>query len=91
MRKWLPPRDRGGGEARAVILALHGFNDYSNAFEGTGETAWGCKFVLVAARLEEEQARIILDVEAVEKPGREAAVAMECFARWHPWFRVPKE
>ena len=37
LRKWLPPRDRGGGEARAVILALHGFNDYSNAFDGPGE------------------------------------------------------
>jgi acylglycerol lipase len=38
LRKWLPPGDRGGGEAGAVILALHGFNDYSNAFEGPGET-----------------------------------------------------
>jgi alpha-beta hydrolase superfamily lysophospholipase len=28
MRKWLPQ-----GEPRAVILALHGFNDYSNAFD----------------------------------------------------------
>jgi alpha-beta hydrolase superfamily lysophospholipase len=28
MRKWLPR-----GEVKAVILALHGFNDYSNAFE----------------------------------------------------------
>ena len=37
LRKWLPPRDRGGGEAKAVILALHGFNDYSNAFDGPGE------------------------------------------------------
>jgi alpha-beta hydrolase superfamily lysophospholipase len=27
LRKWLPP-----GEPRAVILALHGFNDYSHAF-----------------------------------------------------------
>jgi hypothetical protein len=53
-------------------------------FEGTGETAWGCKFVLVAARLEEEQARIILDLEAVVKPGREAAIAMECFTRLAP-------
>ena len=34
LRKWLP-----NGPARAVILALHGFNDYSNAFEGPGE-AW---------------------------------------------------
>ena len=32
LRKWLPK-----GEARAVILALHGFNDYSNSFEGPGE------------------------------------------------------
>ncbi len=32
LRKWLPP-----GEVRAVILALHGFNDYSNAFAGPGE------------------------------------------------------
>jgi acylglycerol lipase len=28
LRKWLPQ-----GEPRAVILALHGFNDYSNAFD----------------------------------------------------------
>ena len=28
MRKWLPR-----GEVKGVILALHGFNDYSNAFE----------------------------------------------------------
>ncbi len=34
LRRWLPE-----GEARAVILALHGFNDYSNAFDGPG-AAW---------------------------------------------------
>src|SRR5215469_1837828 len=34
LRRWLPP-----GEPRAVILGLHGFNDYSNAFAGPG-TAW---------------------------------------------------
>jgi acylglycerol lipase len=34
LRKWLPD-----GAVKAVILALHGFNDYSNAFEGPGE-AW---------------------------------------------------
>jgi hypothetical protein len=56
-------------------------------FEGTGQTAWGCKFVLVAARSEQEQARIILDLEAVVKPGREAAIAMECFTRLAPLVR----
>lgn len=34
LRKWLP-----GGRIRAVILALHGFNDYSHAFETPGK-AW---------------------------------------------------
>ncbi|MBV8507183.1 MAG: lysophospholipase [Alphaproteobacteria bacterium] len=34
LRRWLPD-----GAVKAVILALHGFNDYSNAFEGAGE-AW---------------------------------------------------
>ena len=34
LRKWLPDRP-----VKAVILALHGFNDYSNAFEAPGE-AW---------------------------------------------------
>jgi acylglycerol lipase len=36
LRTWLPK-----GEARAVIVALHGMNDYSRAFEGMGEAlAW---------------------------------------------------
>jgi alpha-beta hydrolase superfamily lysophospholipase len=34
LRKWLPQ-----GRAKAVILALHGFNDYSNALDGPG-TIW---------------------------------------------------
>jgi acylglycerol lipase len=34
LRKWLPD-----GAVKAVILALHGFNDYSNAFEASG-VAW---------------------------------------------------
>lgn len=36
LRKWLTPKDRTGGEPKAVVLALHGFNDYSNAFDGPG-------------------------------------------------------
>jgi acylglycerol lipase len=34
LRKWLPQ-----GKVKAVILALHGFDDYSNAFDGPGK-AW---------------------------------------------------
>jgi len=36
LRKWLPPGE-AEHEVRAVILALHGFNDYANAFDGPGE------------------------------------------------------
>jgi acylglycerol lipase len=32
LRSWLPP-----GEARAVIVAVHGMNDYSNAFDAPGK------------------------------------------------------
>lgn len=33
LRSWLP---ENGAPAHAVVLALHGFNDYSNAFQATG-------------------------------------------------------
>ncbi len=36
LRKWLPQGDAERG-VKAVILALHGFNDYANAFDGPGE------------------------------------------------------
>lgn len=32
VRSWLPD-----GELRSVVIALHGFNDYSRAFEGAGQ------------------------------------------------------
>jgi alpha-beta hydrolase superfamily lysophospholipase len=43
LRKWLPD-----GRARAVILALHGFNDYSNAFAAPGK-AWARDGIAVYA------------------------------------------
>jgi alpha-beta hydrolase superfamily lysophospholipase len=36
LRKWLPRGD-GKSEVKAVILALHGFNDHASAFDGPGE------------------------------------------------------
>ncbi|MGI9193645.1 MAG: hypothetical protein ACR2FO_03945 [Actinomycetota bacterium] len=53
-------------------------------FEGTGETAWGTKFVIVAARSGRAHGRIILDVEWVAKPGAEAAGAMDSLVRLAP-------
>ena len=37
LRKWLPQSADGKSEVKAVILALHGFNDYANAFDGPSE------------------------------------------------------
>lgn len=54
-------------------------------FEGTGETAYGTKFVMVAVRSGEERGRMILDFDWVPKPGAEASVAMDCFTRVAPF------
>lgn len=53
-------------------------------FEGTGETAWGTKFVLVAARGAAPRQRIILDTCFVDRPGAEASTSTEVFARVAP-------
>lgn len=39
LRDWLPPADDRGDRVKAVFLALHGFNDYGNAFDAPAE-AW---------------------------------------------------
>ncbi|HZK92482.1 MAG TPA: alpha/beta hydrolase [Stellaceae bacterium] len=43
MRHWLPP-----GEPKAVILALHGFNDYSNAFDAPAKI-WAARGIATYA------------------------------------------
>lgn len=72
--------DRTTGELRPLRYepdaALH--------FEGTGDTAWGTKFVLIAARSEHERGRVILDLDHVPTPGAEAATAMACLDRTAP-------
>jgi Uri superfamily endonuclease len=72
--------DKKTGELRPAQFepdaALH--------FQGDGETAWGTKFVIVAARNDDVHGRIILDVAWVPKHGGEAKTAMECFTRLAP-------
>jgi hypothetical protein len=72
--------DKKTGEVRELRAepdgALH--------FEGTGETAWGTKWVLVAARTNDIHGRVIVDVDWVPKPGGEAAVAMDSFTALAP-------
>ena len=53
-------------------------------WEGTGETAWGTKFVLLAARGADVRSRIILDAAFVPEPGGEAAAAMTCLPNGPP-------
>jgi hypothetical protein len=66
------------------ILAKRYEPDGALHFQGDGETAWGTKFVLVAARDEHVHGRIILDVAWVPNHGGEAKTAMDCFIRLAP-------
>lgn len=72
--------DKTTGEIRPVRAEPDG----SLHFEGTGDTAWGTKWVLVACRSEDVHGRIILDVDWVPSPGAEAATAMGCFRQLAP-------
>jgi hypothetical protein len=72
--------DKTTGEIRPVQFEP----DAKLHFQGDGETAWGTKFVLVAARNEDVHGRIILDVAWVPNHGGEAKTAMECFTRLAP-------
>jgi hypothetical protein len=53
-------------------------------FEGTGEVAFGTKFVLLATRGSDVHARILLDAAFVPSPGGEAATALACLERTAP-------
>lgn len=72
--------DKQTGELRPVRAEPDG----GLHFEGTGETAWGTKWVIVAARTERVHGRIILDVDWVSQPGVEAKTAVGCFDRLRP-------
>jgi hypothetical protein len=67
--------DRHTGEVRSVRAEPDG----GLHFEGTGETAWGTKWVIVAVRTTDVHGRMILDVDWVPTPGGEAAAAMSSF------------
>lgn len=69
--------DRRTGELRPRRAEL----DADLHFEGTGETAWGTKFVLLAARGCDVHSRIILDASFVQSKGGEAATAVACLER----------
>jgi hypothetical protein len=72
--------DRTTGEIRPARYEP----DATLHFQGDGETAWGTKFVLVAARNTDVHGRIILDIAWVPNHGGEAKTAIECFTRLAP-------
>ena len=78
------PGDTRTDKATGEVRVLRCDSDGALHFEGTGEAAWGTKFVIVAARGTDERARMILDIQWVAKPGGEASAAMDCFARLAP-------
>lgn len=48
LRRWLPPEMEKGAAPRAILIALHGMSDYSNAFAMPGE-AWAKRGILTLA------------------------------------------
>lgn len=72
--------DRRTGEIRRPRAEL----DASLHIEGTGESAWGTKFVIVATRDLPANSRVILDAAFVPTSGGEAATAVEMFSRLQP-------
>lgn len=78
------PGDTRVNRTTGEITARRAELDAGLHWEGTGEAAWGTKFVLVAARTTNIRGRIILDTEPVPTPGGEAAAAMNCFDRLAP-------
>jgi hypothetical protein len=78
------PGDTHVDKLTGEILPRRAEHDAGLHFEGTGEVAWGTKFVLVAARTQDPHGRVILDIDWVPKPGGEAKTAMSCFGRVAP-------
>ena len=78
------PGDRKLDKTTGELRPVRAEPDGGLHFEGTGETAWGTKWVIVAARSPHVHGRIILDVDWVPTPGGEAKTAMGCFDRLQP-------
>jgi hypothetical protein len=72
--------DRRTGEIRPARTEP----DAGLHWEGTGEAAWGTKFVIVATRSNHTRGRLILDTRWVPEVGGEAATAMDSFEQLAP-------
>lgn len=73
------PGDKKIDKATGEVHFPRAEHDAAFHVEGTGEMAWGTKFVLIAARHARPHSRFIVDAAFVASPGAEAATAMERF------------
>jgi len=78
------PGDRRLDTTTGELRLVRTENDAGLHFEGTGEMAWGTKWVITAVRSTDIHGRVVLDVDWVSSPGGEAATAMAAFADLHP-------
>jgi hypothetical protein len=78
------PGDTRLDKTTGELCPLRAEPDAGLHFEGTGETAWGTKWVLVAVRSDDVHGRVIVDIDWVQTPGGEAAAAMDSFSALAP-------
>jgi hypothetical protein len=78
------PGDTRLDKETGKLRPLRAEHDAALHFEGTGETAWGTKWVIAACRSEDIHGRIILDVEWVPAAGGEARIAVDTFTQLAP-------
>jgi hypothetical protein len=78
------PGDTRLDKRTGELVPLRAEADADLHFEGTGDFAWGTKWVIMAARGANIRHRIILDVAPVPDKGGEAAAAVESLERLVP-------
>ncbi|CAN0361673.1 unnamed protein product, partial [Phaeothamnion confervicola] len=78
------PGDTHINKITGEIRRLRADPDAALHIEGTGEAVWGSKYVIIATRGEQRNARIILDAAHVVQPGNEAAHAVNMFTDLQP-------
>lgn len=79
------PGDRSVDRATGEIRDLRADPDAHLHITGSGEPAYGNKFVMLSCRTPEPHGRMILDLEWVPDVGGEAKVALRCLGRVVPW------
>lgn len=78
------PGDRKVDRETGEIRTLRADPDAKLHFTGSGEPAYGNKFVMTAVRSPDVHGRVILSVDSVTTEGAEAAVAVDAFRRVVP-------